>query len=187
MNLRLLLILPVVLGLASGENLLTNGDFEQDISVGWTLTYYGYGMHNAERAVWRHPDPDYEVWVQQNSGEGWTRLEQQVSVPGPNLDFSFTAKLDLGNASSSCWPVPSVILEYYDASNTMLGETRFYLPCAYCNWVPSDLLSLIPVGSSAWMPWSINVLEEIQSNLPGVDADEVRKITVALYDYTSGG
>ncbi|UCG42818.1 MAG: hypothetical protein JSU73_13315 [candidate division WOR-3 bacterium] len=187
MNLRLLLILPVVLGFAFGENLLTNGDFEQELTVGWTQTYGGYGYHNVERSTWRHPDPDYEVWAQQYDGLGWNRLEQVVEVKDVDIDFSFIAKFDIGNGSSTCWPVAAVILAYYNSGGALLGDTRFCHASPYCNWTPSSTCNLIPVVGNQWMPWSLNVREEITYNLPGVDAEQVAKIGVALYDYTSGG
>jgi len=187
MKLKLLLILPIAFGLALADNLLTNGDFEQELSVGWTQTYGGYGNHMAERSSWRHPDPDYEVWVQQYDGSGWNRLEQIVDVTDVDVDFSFIGKFDIGGGSSVCWPVGSVILEYYNTGGVLLGETRFCRASPYCNWTPSSTLNLIPIGGNEWMPWSLNVLEEITYNLPGVDAEQVAKIGVAIYNYTSGG
>lgn len=184
---RLLFALPVLFGLVLGQNLLTNGNFEQELSVGWSPVMSGLGSHSAERAVWRHPDPDYECWVQQYDGSGSTRLEQTVNVPHVNLDFSFAAQFAIGGGSSTCWPVASVILEYLNASGAMLGETRFYYHNAYCNWVPTSTVSLIDIGSPDWMSYNLNVAEEIRDNLPGMNASQVRKIRVAFYDYTSGG
>ena len=184
---KVLLLLPLILGFAGAQNLLENGDFEQDLTVGWQWTYGGYGSHLNDRQVWRHPDPDYEAWVQQYDGEGWSKLYQIVDVTDVELDFSFIGKFEIGGSSSTCWPVGSVCIEYYNASQGLLGETRFYCHDAYCNWTPSSTLDLVPVSPSNWEPWNLNIQEELTYNLPGVNSEDVAKIGVAMYLYTSGG
>ena len=58
MKLKLLTVLCLGAALALGQNLLTNGDFEQDLTVGWTYTDSGYGTHYADRQTGYQPDPD---------------------------------------------------------------------------------------------------------------------------------
>lgn len=186
MRICLLLCIPLLLGAALGQNLLENGNFEFDLSLGWTIEQGGAGSQYADRFVGQHPDPDYEVLVQQVSGSGWIKVSQKVDVTDVELDFSFWASYAIGGGSSTCWPVAAVFLEYYDASDMPLGDTRFCFHNAYWNWVPSSTRHLIDVTNPDWTEYSLNVQEELAANLPGVNAAVVRKIGVALYDYTSG-
>jgi hypothetical protein len=181
-NTILLVSLLAVIGF--GQNLLTNGDFEQDLSVGWSRDTYG--VTYIGRDVGYQPDPDYEafdsLWYY-----GWSRLYQTVDVPGVTLVLEFWAKFDIYGASSSCWPVASVNLSYLDASNNVLGETRVYYHDQYCTWIPTGTLSLIEVTNPDWNQYTIDVAQELSANLPGVNPGDVSKVTVALSDTTAGG
>jgi hypothetical protein len=163
--------------------MLTNGDFEQDLSVGWTQG--GSGTQVVNRDTSYQPDPDYEAMAYQ-SGGGWVMLGQTVGVPGPDLLFTFWASFALYQGGS-CWPAACVTADYLDAGGTSLGQTRFYYHNASCTWTPSATLDLIDVTNPDWTQYSLDVRTEIATNLPGVDPDAVKQVQVALYVYTSGG
>ena len=187
MKLRLLLVLPLLLGIALGQNLLTNGDFEQDMSVGWTATQGGAGSHVVERYMGQHPDPDYEVLVQQVSGSGWTKCHQIVDITDVDVEVSFWAQFYIGGGWSTCWPVTAVFIEYLDENGLFLGDTRICHHNAYWNWVPTSTRHLITVTNPDWTEYTYDIRQELDNNLPGVNVADVAKIGVALYDYTSGG
>jgi hypothetical protein len=185
---KLVLLLPLLLGLGFGQNLLLNGDFEQPLSTGWTETHEGYGIITFDRQTYYDPDPDYEAMDSIYSGAGSTRLTQIVEVPGPLLQLNFTAKFALGGGTSStCWPVASFAVSYYDALDNKLGETRFYLHDSNCTWIATPTLSLIEVSSLDWQNYQLNIADELNTNLPGVDPALVMRVGVALFDTTAGG
>jgi len=186
MTLRLVLLVPLVLGLASAQSLLTNGDFEQEITVGWTWTYSGSGTHTADRQVGYHPDPDYEANTYQYDNPGESRLGQKVEVPGIQLELSFWASFDEVGGSSSCWPAACFIVCYYDAADVLLGETRYYYS-TYANWIPSPTLSLHQVTDPSWQEYTLNVADELSQNLQGINSADVAKVEVALWSYTYSG
>ncbi|MBM3322646.1 hypothetical protein FJY69_04130 [candidate division WOR-3 bacterium] len=186
MLIRLLLV-PALLGLAAGQNLLVNGDFEQLLTTGWTATQGGSGYGVTDRQTHYHPDPDYEARDSLYAGAGWRRLAQRVNVSSVVLDVSFWAKFQIGGGSSTCWPVACVVVGYYNATNTLLGETRFYYHNSYCTWTSSSTLHLIEVTNPDWTRYSFNVAEELAQNLPGVNPAQVQRVEVALFDTTSGG
>lgn len=184
---KVLSLALVVLGLVSAQNLLVNGGFEQPLSVGWAQTVGGVGTQTVERGTGHHPDPDYEAYLYQFDGGGWTKLGQMVDVPGSRLAFTFWGKFEYGAGSSTCWPVAAVTLEYCDAGGNLLGESRFYYHNAYCNWTNSGTLHLLDVASPDWQEYSLDIHDEIAANLPGVNPDDVRKVRVSMYGFTSGG
>jgi hypothetical protein len=181
---KIVLLLALTLALGFSQNLLENGDFEQDLSVGWSRDTYGTTYIG--RDVGYQPDPDYEA-LDSLYYYGWSRLYQTVDVPGVTLILDFWAKFEIYGPSSSCWPVASVNLSYLDASNNVLGETRVYCHDQYCTWVPTSTLSLIEVTNPGWNQYTIDVAQELGANLPGVNPGEVSKVTVALSDTTAGG
>ncbi len=183
---KCLIFIPLAVSLVFGQELLINGNFEQELPVGWTYTDSGYGTHRALRGTEYQPDPDYEAWVYQYDNPGWTKLSQIVDVPGIALNLSFWAKFNESGGSSTCWPAPSVRVRYYDINNAPLGETRYYYS-TYADWVSSPTLSLRRVTNPNWTRYELNIADEIAANLPGVNPDEVAKVEVALWAYTSGG
>jgi hypothetical protein len=183
---RLLLLLPALLAAAIGQNLLTNGDFEQELTVGWTFTGDGYGTHSADRSTGYEPDPDYEAMTYQYDNPGWARLGQTVDVPGPLVELQFKASFAESGGVSTCWPAACFSVCYLDADSRVLGETRYYYS-TYADWVSTPTLSLYRVTNPAWRLYTLDVVSEVSNNLPGVNAADIAKIEVALYSYTYDG
>jgi hypothetical protein len=181
---KFVLLAPLLLAFAFGQNLLTNGDFEQDLSVGWIWSGSGYTA--AVRDPGCQPDPDYEV-MDSLYAYGFGRLSQTVDAPGTSLILSFQASFAIGAGSSSCWPVASVAVGYLDASDNVLGETRIYLHNSYCTWTPTGTLSLIEVTDTNWTDYTLDIAQELGEHLPGVNPGDISKISVAVWDTTSGG
>jgi hypothetical protein len=183
----LICLLGLAVGLSAGQELLTNGDFEQDLSVGWTFTDSGYGTHTYDRATDYQPDPDYEAHTYQYDNPGWARLGQTVECPPPcNLRLTFWAKFVQSGGSSSCWPAACFSVCYLDEYDNVLGETRYYYS-TYANWTPSPTLSLYRVSDPDWTEYTLETMTELEENLTGVDPEELAKIEVALYSYTYSG
>ncbi|MFO7675857.1 MAG: hypothetical protein R6X12_06040 [bacterium] len=184
---RIALALTLVLGLLPGQSLLVNGDFEQDLSVGWTQARDGYGNQVFSRAADYHPDADYEARVYQYGGPGWMKLGQLVTVPDTGLEFSFQAEFRIGNSSVTCWPVASVGLEYCDAGGDILGTTLFCLRDGNSNWTSTPILHLIEVTDPDWREYRLSIGAELSGNLPGVIAADVHQVRVLMYGFTSDG
>jgi len=187
MILRVLLCLVLALGLAVAQNTVVNGDFEQELTVGWNQEQSGSGTVTFGRDVSYHPDPDYEAMGYLYAGPGWLALRQVVDVTTLSMDLSFWASFELGGGSSTCWPVASMLISFLDGTGAVLGETHFYYHNQYCTWTPSDTLHLVEVSNPGWQRYQVNLIEELTQNLPGVNQARVRKVGVALYAWTSGG
>lgn len=178
----LCLVVPALAG-----NLVVNGDFEQPLTVGWTYQQNGQGVRTAERRPWSAPDTGHYCFVRQYGGPGSAKVYQLIDVDGPDLEFSYYASWAIGGGTSTCWPVASVILEYFDHRGLWIGETRWYYHNQYCTWQPANNRNLISIADPGWMRYSLNVREEIEGNLPAVNADAVRRVGVSLFSYTSNG
>jgi hypothetical protein len=181
------ILFSLLVAFGFSQNLLTNGDFEQDLSAGWTKDTGGYGFFTTARSPDYQPDPDYEALDSLYSGAGNCRLSQRVDVPGPVLSLSFWAKFGIYGASSTCWPVAYVGVGYHDATGQLLGETRVYYHDTYCTWTSTSTMSLIEVTNPDWTQYSIDIAQELSQHLPGVNPADVRKLSVALVDTTAGG
>jgi len=185
---RKLVLIPVLLlaAVAFGQELLVNGDFEQDLAVGWTHIDSGSGTHEVARATTYEPDPDNEAYIYQYDNPGSTILVQTVEVPWTLLELNFRASFYEAGGSSSCWPAACVNVLYFDASDALLGESRFYYS-TYANWTASPTLSLHKITSPDWAEHTLDIERELADNLTGVDPEQVAKLGVALVAYTSGG
>jgi len=174
-------------GLA-GE-LLVNGDFEQALDVGWTDTVVNEaGLSRFERAdTFGQPTLGSAAKVYKLLAR-YASLRQTVDVPNVDLTLAFDGRFKIGGGSSTCWPVASFWVRYADSTGLELGNTRICRSSVYSTWTKSDTVSLIeiPDTTGEWKNYTLDLSEELTANLPGINPDEVRKITIELYAYDNG-
>jgi hypothetical protein len=170
-----------LIGLASASTLLTNGDFEQEFSVGWQNSAPGY-YDSLIRGSTYQPDPDMEAYMFHAYG-GYFKLSQTVDIPATDLQFSIDASMSAydNNADTLCWAAAAVTISYLDESNAVLGQTRIGKYTTPCPWVSSNILHLIPVADESWHTYSFSITSEL-GNLPGVNPLLIKKVEVALFD-----
>jgi hypothetical protein len=181
-----LCLIPLILALVSGQELLINGDFEQELTVGWDTTSEGSGTHEYTRDASYHPDPDFEACAYQYDNPGSAKIGQTVAVSAPMLELSFWAKFEEGGGSSTCWPAACFYLAYLDAGGAKLGETRYYYG-TYVTWVSDDTLHLIQVANPDWTEYTLDVMLELTENLPSINPADVAQVEVAIWAPTTGG
>ncbi len=182
---KYLLTIIFMVGLMSAGNWVINGDFEEPLNTGWTSTQYGSSIY-IDRATTYEIDPDYEVRVQKGAGTGFARLSQIIDITTPSeFNFSIKAKLYAydNNADTLTWAAAAVRIGYYNASGTLLGETRICQFTAPCPWQNTSTCHLITVSDSLWHDYSFNLQTEL-GNLPGVNPANVKKVGIALFDTT---
>ncbi len=173
--------LVLIIGLAQASNFLINGDFEQPLDIGWqdTIVLGGY----IDRSTIYEPDPDYEVMLYKSGSDGYISLFQTASIPSTNLDFSCRTKLYAYRNTPGDWAGSGIIVTYLDDLENQLGETRICYYTADCPWTNSPYLHLIVVTDNDWHDYAFNIDEEL-TNLSGVNAAEIAKIRVAVFDTT---
>ncbi len=180
------LILPAALVFAG--NFLTNGNFENDLSVGWTSYMAGatYGYDTIVRGTGYEPDADYEVYTLSTFGYV-TRLYQTVDITTTS-DFNFSIKAKVigldNDADTLCWGAGAVVVYYLNASGAVLGQTRICRFSPPCPWASSSTMHLIQAADTLWHSYSF-VLNTELANLPGVTPSLVKKIQVCLLDTTA--
>lgn len=174
------LILIIAIGFCFASNYITNGDFEQTQTVGWTQSTYGTAT--ITRGTAYDPDPDYEIYLYKASGTtGHATLYQIADIPTTHVDFKVTAKLYAWDNYSGAWAGAAVVVSYLDEANTLLGDTKICMRSNGCPWIDGPTCHIIAVYDSLWHNYSFNIHDEL-ANLPGVDANDVAKIKVTLLD-----
>jgi hypothetical protein len=182
-----LLVLAFASAMTAGD-LMINGNFEQDLSIGWMQSSIGYYI-TIDRATTYEPDADYEVQVFKDVGSGSALLYQAVDLQGmplSQLQFSCKSKLYAydNNADTLCYAAAAVIIQYLNQAGTMLGETRICQFTAPCDWASTSTVHLMTVADSLWHSYSFNIATEL-ANLPGVSPSNVKKLKIAMYDTTA--
>jgi hypothetical protein len=178
---KYLIVILMLVSIVFADNLLANGDFEQDLAVGWQQTTLGIPFI-IDRATHYDGDPDYEALVLKSSSNGFASLHQIVALPTTDIYFSCTAKLYAYDNTAGDWAGAAVILSYMNASNTILGETRICrFSDADCPWADSPTLHLMIAADGNWNNYSFNIADEL-TNLSGVNPLEVSKLQIALFD-----
>jgi hypothetical protein len=171
-------------GTAFGVDLLENGDFEQDLSIGWTQEVVG-GDYTFDRSTTYHSDPDYEVYVRKYL-TGYALLKQ--TVPVLNLNLEFSGQVSFANACQEntygYFAASAIRLIYEDDAGDLLGETRIYRGTSRCDWANSQTLHLIEMPGDAWDSFQVTVADEM-TYLPGVNPGDIARITVGVYAYST--
>jgi len=178
---KYLITVLILAGFAFATQFLTNGDFEDLLTIGWLDSLCGANA-TINRDTGYDPDPDYEAYAYKGSGDGYARLYQVVDILTTDLEFSVNAKLYAYDNHASAWAAGAVVISYMNESGSILGETRIYRGSTGCTWTNSPTLHLITVSDTNWNNYSFNIADELV-NLSGVNPSEVDKIGVALYSY----
>ena len=187
---RFVIVLSLLAGFvlpAAAQELLVNGDFEQDLSVGWQDTVNSLtGSWLFERSDTLGQSSGFAGRIEKSLA-AFAALTQQVMVPNQHVLLSFDARFRIGGGSNTCWPVASVIVRYLDATGTELGNTKFILHNEFCTWANSDTAHLIEIENpDAWANHQLDIAQEIYGNLPGVNAWNVAQVRLEIHAYDNG-
>jgi len=187
---RFVVILSLLAGFglpAVAQELLVNGDFEQDLSVGWSYAVDSLaGSWLFERTDTLGQSSGFAGRVEKSLA-AYAALTQQVTVPNQHLVLSFDARFRIGGGSSTCWPVASVIVRYLDAAGTELGNSKFILHNEFCTWANWDTAHLIEIENpEVWANHELDIAQEIYDKLPGVNAWSVAQVRLEIQAYDNG-
>jgi hypothetical protein len=177
------LIIFALCGLCSASVLLTNGDFEMDLTIGWQQVEGGsYSVIN--RATTYHPDADYEAYAKDQYGS-YAKLWQVVNIPTTDLEFSVYSKFYAydNNEDTLCWAGAAIVISYLDSYGQLLGDTKICRFTAPCPWTNTSTSHVILAPDTSWHLYSFNIDSEL-ANLPGINSADISKIEVALYAKT---
>ncbi|MFO7675025.1 MAG: hypothetical protein R6X12_01710 [bacterium] len=170
----------------AGRELVLNGDFECSPFEGWREQAWGEFTDTGNCRLGHRPDldpdPDFEVVVHKLLNAGYA-LYQQVPVSGVDLGFGVSCRLTSKTENRDYYAAAAVCLEYRDAGDSLLGETRIFSATTGHPWRDSPTLHLIGASDSLnWHEYRFNVAEEL-ANLPGVAPGDIRSIRVVLLAY----
>jgi hypothetical protein len=180
---RQMTILTVFLvGFGAASTLLENGAFEEELAVGWQFFTYST-LDTINRGTGYDADPDYELYVYRDFGNGSCKVWQTIDIPTTDLSFSVNARLWAydNNADTLCWAAAAIQVFYLDQGGAILGETRISYKTEPCPWTSTPTLHLIDVADDLWHNYAFNINTEL-TNLPGVTPSDIKKIQVAAFD-----
>jgi len=160
---------------------LADGDFAKPLSQGWAT--------QAEDIVGQHSitaTPEKGAVVRKEMC-GRAALVQDIKLSTTNLSFSTRARFSAQATKPDYYSTASVLLGFLDADGKKLGETRIYSAKGTPPWKASNTLHLIAAtGADRWQDYSLDLGQELRSNLKGVDASKVKRLRVSLESFCSG-
>jgi hypothetical protein len=180
-----LLLMLLALTPVQGQELVRNGDFEDSLR-NWTVEYdTTAGFWQVLRSPDFDQDPDNEVLVYKGLMYH-CRLSQTVNVPTTQLRFAGSSLFYTNvGANEGYYAYATIILQYEDASGTVLGRTMIVKKTPYCDLQNSSTQHLIEVTDETWHDYEFLVSTELD-NLPGINPAQVRRITIVLEGYGNG-
>lgn len=160
---------------------LANGDFSKPLSRGWAIIANDLaGDHD----ITTTPESD-AVIVKQMCGNA--ALVQDVMLKSVDMVFSTRVRLRADATKPTYYSAASVLLGFLDSDGKQLGETRVYSAAGTPPWKASNTLHLVVVADTGkWQDYSLNLGEELSTNLKGVDAAKVKRLRVNLESFCSG-
>jgi hypothetical protein len=177
--------LLILLGTQVGAlELLTNGDFEQDLAENWTVEMAGSSTF-AVRATSLDGDPDYEVLSQKGTGNGHVKVYQVIPIPSTDLNFTVTTKLQADISTLGPWAAAGMLIYYEDRLGNILGTTCIVWKTPDCPWEETDEFHIIEAPNQDWNDYSFSLEEEL-AHFPGLDREEVKQIRISLSAVVSG-
>lgn len=168
---------------AQALEMAVNGDFEQPLTTGWRQETFG-STWSIGRATNFDPDPDYEVFLSQDTGFGSVRLCQEIVLPSLEVEFSAHARIHAFSEPTS-WAGAAVKLSYMDQHGIALGETYICVISMFCPWWNTPTTHLIMAPDGTWHDFAFNLADELV-NLPGVDPAAIHQVQVSLLAQTTG-
>jgi hypothetical protein len=172
------LALAVVLlaaGVASADNLITNGDFSQPIENGWITFSTG---DNGTASIISAEVPYGDV---AQSMKGRVSLFQVIPVGNLNVVLSFSGKFHTEATKEGYGALAKVAVVYCDADTNTLGKTVFGRASGSAELKSNDTEhSISAKADNAWADYTLSISKELSTNLKKVDKEKVKFLRIGL-------
>jgi hypothetical protein len=180
----LLLVVIALPSAASAMELVTNGDFEEDLAPAWDVEAVGSAAA-VTRGTGYDGDPDFEVLAEKGTGNGHGKLSQVIVIPSTDLEVSVNLRMEVSATAGGPWAAAGLALYYEDAFGNLLGTTAIVRTTPDCPWVDGDTFHVIPAPDEAWHGYVVGVDDELL-NLPGVDPVTIHQLRISLLAQVGG-
>lgn len=165
---------------------ISNGDFEQDHTIGWTTGGRLQGTDVVERVTDGDADGDYEIRLYHYDFTE-INLSQTITVSTLDVALSFDAKLRGWSSSNAqnWYGAGAVDIIYLNGSDSVLaiyrmgditpGYGKADTPSLYTDYISDEI----------WHSYSINLLDEYNLHFSGFQTSDVTQIKILLWAYGS--
>jgi hypothetical protein len=118
---------------------------------------------------------------------GHRTLTQNVNLTKTGLVFSTRAKFSAQATKPDYYSYAAAVLTYLDAAGKSLGSTTIGFATAAAGWKNSATAHYIKAAKQdTYADYSLNLSEELASNLKGIDPAKVKRLRVQFTAYCSG-
>jgi len=170
-----LAFLLLLAGVASADNLITNGDFSQPVDNGWTVFSTG---DNGTASIVSAEAPYGDV-AQTNKGR--VSLYQVIPVDNLNLVLSFSGKFHTEVTKEGYGALAKVAVVYCDADTNTLGKTVFGRASGIAELKSGETEhSIIAKADNKWADYTLNIGKELSTGLKKVDHEKIRFLRIGL-------
>ncbi|MEO0094229.1 MAG: hypothetical protein ABIK67_08265 [candidate division WOR-3 bacterium] len=166
--------------IANGSsNSLINGDFEQDLKVGWQISTKDYDGSSKIKRV-KVKDNYYakveKIWC------GYAELFQIIQLTNLDQDLSVRLRLNANSNRDGYSALAAFILSFLDEEDKTLARIRIAYSTKVLTNTPMEYnYSALP---NKWQTNTINLREELK-HFPKIDFKKIAKLKISLYAYGS--
>ena len=183
---KYLLVLFAVAVLASGQELVLNGDFENGLNS-WTIEFNnGEGAYEVSVCSSYHPDQKNAVRVYKYM-RSFANLSQDVEIPDLGVEFSASAKLlATKGETSGHYSFAALRVVYISPRGGTLGQTMIMKHVGDHPPENTAWQHVYRVTSDDWESYRFVLEDELRNNLTGINRANVAGIKLILESYGTG-
>lgn len=179
-----------------GKNLVANGNFKNRYDK-WKRTIGDEGKGSSKSEIARYANANSGVALHiKHVGEGFIQYSQVIPVADADLIFSatFEAKSSEGGmVAFSGTGVTQIALQYMDENENVIGQTILVnyvknmfadTPLIGAPRLAADTNTTRYLGFRSGVPYrgyKINIRRELEDNLIGVNAGDIRMISIGIW------
>jgi len=162
------------------NDVILNGDFEQELNVGWQASskdYAGSSEINRDKIQKNHFAHLIKDWG------GYAEMSQIINLDNLNQNLSVRLNLDATSNREGYAATSAFILSFLNKENKVLAEIRI----AYSTdkLINSPVLYNYPMAPAEWKTHTLNLKDELTKHFLKVDVNKIKKLKIAMYAYNN--
>lgn len=162
------------------NDVLLNGDFEEELSIGWQISskdYAGSSEINRDKI-----EKNHFAHLQKDWG-GYAELSQILKLDNLNQNLSFRLNLNATSNREGYSATSAFILGFLDKNNKITSEIRIaYSTSQLTN---SSILYNYPTKPAEWKVYTLNLKDELDKHFSKIDVSKIKKLKITLSAYNN--
>ncbi len=162
------------------NEILINGDFEQDLAIGWQVSTKDIAGRSV---IYRAESGENHYAYLLKEWCGYAQLQQIVKLKSLNQVLSFRLRLNARSNRKGYFATAAFIISFLDDNNKSLAETKIAYSTTQLSNTSTSHFYLSEPGE--WKNYLIDLKKELNTHFPKIDIGKVKRLKIALATYNN--